>query len=94
MTSVRSAPLATAMSAMRLNRSGDRPVPDTRTTSSSGPLDSARVRVGTAALTASPTSTYAGPATSSEPNSAAGSCAGRPASPRPTFAEVSKPTKE
>ena len=54
------------------DKTGDSPVPDTLTTSSSGPLDFARVSVGTAALTASPTSTYTAPARTSAPNSARG----------------------
>jgi hypothetical protein len=71
MMPVSSAPLEIATSATRLKSHSGTP-PAARTTSSSGPLDSTSLSVGTTALATTPIRRYTRPATASAPNSARG----------------------
>lgn len=88
------APLATATRATALKRVSGIPASAARTTSRSGPGESASSAGSRTTEAASPTSTYTAPATSRAPNSARGYTRRTSRTSSAMVAEVSKPTKE
>ena len=90
---VSSAPFATATSATTANSPGGT-APAARTTSSSGPVDSASSAGGTTAGATKPRSTYMPPAVARAPNRARGYTRETSRTSSARFADVSKPTNE